>query len=94
RVPEPVFDVVSGTVASLRADTVLSLAFGISRTRAAELIRDGKFSLDHIEETSPSREADEGALFSLRGFGRARLSHIGGVSKKGRRFIELHVFSS
>lgn len=94
RVPEPVFDVVSGTVASLRADTVLSLAFGISRTKAAELIRDGKFSLDHIEETSPSCEICEGALLSLRGYGRARLAGIGGMSKKGRQFIEIHVFSS
>lgn len=94
RVPEPVFDVVSGTVASLRADTVLSLAFGISRTKAAELIRDGKFSLDHVEETSPSREICEGALLSLRGYGRARLAGIGGMSKKGRQFIEIHVFSS
>lgn len=94
RVPEPVFDVVSGTVASLRADTVLSLAFGISRTKAAELIRDGKFSLDHIEELCISREISEGMLLSLRGFGRARLAGIGGISKKGRQFIELHVFSS
>lgn len=94
RIPEPVFDVVSGTVASLRADTVLSLAFGISRTKAADLIRDGKFSLDHIEEISPSREISEGALLSLRGYGRARLAGIGGISKKGRQFIELHLFSS
>ncbi len=93
-VPEPVFDVVSGTVASLRADTILSLAFGISRTKASELIRDGKFSLDYIEESSISREISEGALLSLRGYGRARLAGIGGMSKKGRQFIELHVFSS
>ena len=94
RVPEPVFDVVSGTVASLRADTVLSLAFGISRTKVSDLIRDGKFSLDHTEELSPSREICEGALLSLRGYGRAKLAGIGGMSKKGRQFIELHVFSS
>ncbi len=93
KIPEPVFDVVSGTVASLRADTVVSLAFGVSRTAAAELIRDGKLAIDHIEETSPSTEVGEGTLLSLRGAGRARLSAIGGMSKKGRQFIELQVFS-
>lgn len=93
KAPEPVFDAVSGTVASLRADAVVSLAFGISRTAAAELIRDGRLSVDHIEETSPSREIAQGALLSLRGAGRAKLADIGGTSKKGRQFIELHVFS-
>lgn len=93
KAPEPVFNVVSGTVASLRADAVVSLAFGISRTAAAEFIRNGRFSVDHIEETSPSREIIKGSLLSLRGSGRAKLADTGGISKKGRQFIELHVFS-
>jgi len=93
RVPEPEFETVRGTVASLRADSIVSLAFSISRTSAAELIRDGKLSVDHIEEPSPSREITQDTLLSLRGYGRAKLYDIGGISKKGRHFIELHVFS-
>lgn len=92
-IPEPEFDTVSGTVASLRADSVTALAFGISRTSAAELITSGAFSLNYLPEENISAEIAEGALLSLRGFGRAKLHSIGGTSKKGRQFIELHVFS-
>lgn len=92
-IPEPEFDIISGTVASLRADSVVSLAFGISRTSAAELISSGLFSLNHLQEESISQEISEGDLLSLRGYGRAKLDSIGGISKKGRQFIELHVFS-
>jgi len=93
KAPEPEFDTVTGTVASLRADALTSLAFGISRTAAAELIRDGRLSLNHIEQTNPAAEISEGDLLSLRGYGRAKLSALGGTSKKGRQFITFYVFS-
>ncbi len=93
KAPEPVFDTVTGTVASLRADAVTAVAFNISRTTAAELIKEGRLAVDHLEELSTSREIEVGALLSLRGYGRAKLVELGGMSRKGRQFIELHVFS-
>lgn len=93
KAPEPVFDTVTGTVASLRADAVTAVAFNISRTTASELIKEGRLAVDHLEELSPSREIEANALLSLRGYGRAKLANIGGMSRKGRQFIELHVFS-
>ena len=92
-VPTPEFDIVSGTVASLRVDSVTALAFGISRTKAAELIISGALSLNHLPEENISADVLEDDLLSLRGFGRAKLNSVGGTSKKGRQFIELHVFS-
>ena len=92
-IPEPVFDEVTGTVASLRADALTSLAFGISRTVAADMIRDGKLSLNHIELLNPAEDISDGDLLSLRGFGRAKLADIGGTSKKGRQFVTFNVFS-
>lgn len=93
KTPEPVFNTVTGTVASLRADAVTSIAFNISRTTAAELIKEGRLAVDYLEELSPSREIDVNTLLSLRGYGRAKLVSLGGISRKGRQFIELHVFS-
>lgn len=93
KAPEPVFDRVTGTVASLRTDAVTAVAFNISRTSAAELIKEGRLAVDHLEETSPSREIEPDTLLSLRGYGRAKLVSLGGMSRKGRQFIELHVFS-
>ena len=92
-IPTPQFDTVTGTVASLRADSVTALAFGISRTFAAELISSGALSLNHLPEENISAEIQEGDLLSLRGYGRAKLFAIGGISKKGRHFLELQVFS-
>lgn len=92
-IPEPVFDEMTGTVASLRADALTSLAFGISRTSAADMIRDGRLSLNHIELLNPAEDISEGDLLSLRGFGRAKLAKVGGTSKKGRQFITFNVFS-
>ena len=93
-VPTPEFKKKSGTVASLRVDAVASLAFGLSRSEAARLIREGRFSLNHLEELSPSAEVSEGALLSMRGFGRARLASVGGTSKKDRIFIEVHAYTA
>lgn len=93
KAPEPIFNTITGTVASLRADAVTAIAFNISRTTAAEFIKEGRLAVDHLEELSPSREIDVNTLISLRGYGRARLVSLGGMSRKGRQFIELHVFS-
>ncbi len=66
----------------------------MSRSEAARLIREGRLSLNHLEELSPSAEVSEGALLSMRGFGRARLAWVGGTSKKDRIFIEVHAYTA
>ncbi len=92
--PTPEFKKKSGTVASLRVDAVCALAFGVSRSEAARLIREGRLSVNHLEQLSPSAEISEGALLSMRGFGRARLYSVGGTSKKDRTFIEIHSYTN
>ena len=72
------------TVASLRLDNVVSSIFGLSRSKAATAIRQGLVSLDHIETIKIDTQVTEDALISFRGKGRARLTDIGGKSKKGR----------
>ncbi len=93
-VPTPEFKKKSGTVASLRVDAVAALAFSVSRSEAARLIREGRLSVNHLEELCPSAEVSEGTLLSMRGFGRARLFSVGGTSKKDRIFIEIHAYTN
>ena len=81
------------TVASLRLDAVLSAAFGLSRSKAAELIAAGRVSLDHLPCMQPSKALSEGALISVRGMGRAKLLEVGGVSRKGRTFVRIGMYS-
>ena len=80
------------TVASLRLDAVLSAAFGLSRSKATELIAAGRVNLDHLPCVQPTEELVEGALISVRGLGRAKLLEVGGVSKKGRTFVRIGLY--
>lgn len=80
---------ISGTVASLRLDCIVSLAAGIGRENAARLIRSDKTEVNHFPVTSVSHELKEGDMLSVRGCGRFVLSGINGATKKGRIHIIL-----
>ena len=80
------------TVASLRLDAVLSSAFGMSRTKAAELIAAGRVNYNHQVCLRTDKEVSVDSLLSVRGLGRAKLLEIGGLSRKGRSFIKIGVY--
>ena len=86
-------NVKTDTVASLRLDAVLCAAFGLSRTKAAELIAAGRVSFDHVVCLQSAKELNEGSLLSVRGLGRARLLETGGVSRKGRIFVKIGLYN-
>ena len=83
------FQDMSGTVASLRLDCVVSLAARVSREKAAELIRTDRVDVNHLTAGSASKELREGDILSVRGCGRFILSGINGETKKGRIHIIL-----
>ena len=87
------FTIKTDTVASLRMDAVLGAAFGLSRTKAAELIAAGRVNLNYELCMQPVKELGVGALLSVRGLGRAKLLEIGGMSKKGRMFVRIGSFA-
>ncbi len=78
---------IRDTVSSLRLDAVVSSAFSMSRGRAAELIAAGRVNLDHFPCEKPDKQVSEGAVITARGFGKARLAQVGGLTKKGRTGI-------
>jgi RNA-binding protein YlmH len=86
------FREISGTVASLRLDCVLSLAANLSREKAAALIRADKVEVNHFPAASVSAELKEGDVLSVRGSGRYILSGIDGLTKKGRIHIDLRKY--
>lgn len=93
-VPAPVVRVrpVSFTVKSLRLDAVTASVFGMSRTAAAERIRAGEASLNYLATEHTDAPVGEGDVISLKGHGKARVTRIGGRSKKDRLFVEAEVF--
>lgn len=89
---EQSFREIGGTVASLRLDCVVSLAAGLSREKAAALIRSDKVEINHFPAASVSQELNEGDVLSIRGSGRYILSGIDGLTKKGRIHINLRKY--
>lgn len=81
------------TVASLRLDSVLASGMKLSRSRAAEIIRQGSVMVDHVPEERVDRMLEAGALLSVRGFGRIRLSEVGTPTRKDRLPIGLEIFA-
>ncbi len=88
-IPEQKFEEIHSTVASLRLDAIVSTAFRISREKSQDLIKAKGVLLNHAETFDISKKIDEGDSFSIRGFGKACLSEIGGQSKKDRIFITI-----
>ncbi len=81
------FQEVRGTVASVRLDSLLSLAFGSSRSSLAPLIEGGRVFVNGKLITSNGYTLKEGDLVSVRGMGRFAYVSAGGQSKKGRSYV-------
>ena len=86
---EPKYKEITGTVASVRLDRLLSLAFGASRSSLTGLIEGGRVFVNGKLVTSNGYQPREGDLVSVRGMGRFRFQGGGGQSKKGREYVTL-----
>ncbi len=88
-VPPRKTQIITDTVASLRLDSVVASAFGLSRGKASEAITRGIVFVNHMEVTKPDYQVGEGDKITLRGKGKAVLSEIGGKSRKDRQYIKI-----
>ncbi|OON97070.1 MAG: hypothetical protein ATN36_04165 [Epulopiscium sp. Nele67-Bin005] len=77
---------IQGTVASLRADAIFSLAFSTSRSTVSKLLQSEKGRCNGIQ-ISNSTLLKEGDICTLRGYGKFKLSSISGKTKKDRIYI-------
>ncbi|HED24564.1 MAG TPA: RNA-binding protein [Firmicutes bacterium] len=84
---------IRGTVASLRADAVLALGFGLSRSRVTLLIKGGLVRVNWRPVYSPSMQLKEGDQLSLKGKGRLLLEKVEGETRRGRLHLSLKRYS-
>lgn len=84
---EPKYEAITGTVASVRLDSLLSLAFNASRSSLTGLIEGGKVFVNGKLITSNGYQPKEGDMISVRGMGRFCFKSTGGQSKKGRSYV-------
>ena len=80
------------SVASLRLDSMLGAAFGLSRGKAAEFIESGAVYLNSLQTFKPDARVNEGDKLVLRGKGKAVLAEVRGESKKGRIHIVINKY--
>lgn len=80
------------SVASLRLDNIVSAAFRVPRSRAADMIAAGTVFLGGICEKKADRQVREGEKIVLRGKGKTVLKRIEGKSSKGRILITLEKY--
>lgn len=88
----PRFEEIKGTVASVRLDSLLSLAFSSSRTKLSSLIEGGKVFINGKLMTTNSCQVREEDVISVRGMGKFRYKGIVSHTKKNRIFVLLHKY--
>lgn len=92
--PKPKFEPVSGTCASVRLDSLISLAFQSSRSSMVSFIEGGLVFVNGRLITSNGYEPREGDIISVRGKGRFIYEGVSGRTKKGRCSIKILRYTS
>lgn len=81
------FKEISGTTASLRLDAVAGFALNISRGKISDIIKGVGAEVNSVVKNDCSYVLKEGDVFSVRGYGKYRISEVLGVTRKGRIHI-------
>ncbi|WP_036611328.1 YlmH/Sll1252 family protein [Oribacterium sp. P6A1] len=90
---EPKFTEISGSVASERLDAIVSMVFHISRGKAQDLIRAESVFVNGRTVTSVSSGLNPNDKISVRGYGKFIFDGMGNVTKKGRIYANVKVYS-
>ncbi|HBA63016.1 MAG TPA: RNA-binding protein, partial [Lachnospiraceae bacterium] len=88
----PRFEVIRGSVASVRLDTLLALAFSASRSKLTALIEGGRVFVNGKLITSNGYQIHEQDIISVRGLGRFRFLEVASTTKKGRLYVTIEKY--
>ena len=89
---EPSFQEIKGNVASIRLDTVLSVAFPMSRSKMCAYIEGGKVFVNGKLITSNGYHLKENDIISVRGLGRIKYMEVLSETRKGRYMISIYKY--
>ena len=88
----PDVEKIKGSVASVRLDSVMALAFQSSRSSLLSLIEDAKVFVNGKLITTNAYTLKPNDLVSVRGMGKFRYIDVLGQTKKGRCMVEIEKF--
>lgn len=89
---EPEYEERQGSVASIRLDTILSLAYPLSRSKLTSYIEAGRVFVNGKLITSNGYRLKEGDMISVRKMGRISYNGILSETKKGRYMISIRKY--
>lgn len=89
----PAWEEVSGSVASDRLDAVLAMVYRLSRTKAQEMIAAENICIDGRIITDGSYSLKPEERISVRGYGKFIFIGLGNVTKKGRVYAHVKLYS-
>jgi len=89
---EPKLKPVSGTVSSVRLDSILAVAFNGSRSSLSGLITGGKVFVNGKNILSNSYNLKENDIVSVRGYGRFIFAGVINQTKKGRYLVKVLLY--
>lgn len=87
--PAPRMETISGTVASVRLDSLISMAFKASRSSVVPYIEGGQVFVNGKLITSNGYEPKEGDIISVRKKGRFVFNGVSRQTKKGRCGVQI-----
>ena len=88
----PNYEEIRGTVASVRLDSLLPLAFSSSRTKLSGLIEGAKVFVNGRLVTNNGYQVREGDIISVRGMGKFRYEGAGQRTRKNRTYVVIHKY--
>lgn len=85
-------DVTSVNIASERLDAIIAAIYRLSRGESQELFKQGKVYLNSRLTEDVSDSPNEGAVISVRGYGRFIYEGVAKETKKGRLFVNVRIY--
>jgi len=88
----PKVETITGSISSVRLDSLLALAFHSSRSKLVAYIEGGKVFVNGKLTTSNGYQVKENDIISVRGLGRFRYKEMTSQTKKGRCFVTIELY--
>ena len=92
RVIEPSFEEINFSVSSLRLDSVVADSIFESREKTIDFIKNGIVLLNYLPCENPSQKVNQDDIFSVKGYGKFKISEIGGISRRGKTFVKVNKY--
>lgn len=90
--PERKVKKLSFSVMSMRLDAVAAGMFSLSRSECSRHIAAGNVSLNYTQCLKPDASVKPGDIISIKGEGKGNVGETGGLSRKGRLFINAEIY--